>query len=36
MRVTRHYTSFKHIRVCSFDFKIVGCAQKEEAWQHDV
>jgi phosphate starvation-inducible membrane PsiE len=36
MRVTRHRTSSQHIKVCTFDFKIVGCAQKEDAWQYDV
>ncbi len=36
MRVTRHRTSFQHISVCTLDFKIVRCAQKEDSWQYDV
>ncbi len=34
--VTCHRTSSQRIRVCTFAFKIVGCAQKEEPWQYDV
>ncbi len=36
MSVPRHRASSEHIRVCTFDFKTVGCAQKEESWQYDV
>jgi hypothetical protein len=32
----RHRTSSQHIRVCTFAFKIVCCAQKAESWQLDV
>jgi hypothetical protein len=31
--VTRHSTSSQHLRLCTFDFKIVRCAKKEEACQ---